>query len=292
MPCYHPLRAWQRGKEKPRFKMPTQVGFSFLQLPCGQCIGCRLEKSRQWAIRCLHESSLKERNSFVTLTYDDEHLSSMSLVYRDFQLFMKRLRKAVGEVRFYMCGEYGEKHSRPHFHALLFGIDFADKVYFKKLDSGSTIYTSKQLSSLWPHGYASVGRVNFESAAYVARYVMKKVSDGNDLHEILDPDTGEIFKRVKEMGHMSLKPGIGKEWIKKYQTDVYPHGQVVSRGVESMSPRYYDKLFELQDSIEYEALKARRRVAADLQFEEGSRARLAARETVAKAKVSLLVRSL
>jgi hypothetical protein len=102
-----------------------------LELPCGQCIGCRLERSRQWAMRCLHESSLYDRNAFVTLTYDDEHLPpGGSLNYPDFQRFMKRLRKnSKSPIRFYMGGEYGESTLRPHFHVCLFGYDFPDKVY-------------------------------------------------------------------------------------------------------------------------------------------------------------------
>ena len=148
-----------------------------LELPCGQCIGCRLERSRQWAMRCLHEASLYDRNAFITLTYDDSHLPpGGSLSYPDFQRFMKRLRRRIGsKVRFYAGGEYGEQGTiRPHFHACLFGYDFPDKVFFKRSASGDKLYTSKLLESLWPYGISSVGDVTFQSAAYIARYCVAK----------------------------------------------------------------------------------------------------------------------
>lgn len=174
MACFHPLRAFKTScgevvfSELGRYDIALQ-----LSLPCGQCIGCRLERSRQWAMRCMHEASAFDSNAFVTLTYDDASLPpNGSLKYSDYQLFMKRLRKAIepSKVRFYMCGEYGEEEFRPHFHACLFGFDFPDKVKFKTTGSGSTIYTSKMLETLWPHGLCSTADVTFESAAYVARY--------------------------------------------------------------------------------------------------------------------------
>ena len=131
MACYKPLRAWQCANgdvvfaELGRFDITRQ-----LDLPCGQCVGCRLERSRQWAMRCLHEAKMHDRNCFVTLTYNNDNVpADRSLNYRDFQLFMKRLRfhfRGV-PIRFYMCGEYGEDFGRPHFHACLFGLDFPDK---------------------------------------------------------------------------------------------------------------------------------------------------------------------
>jgi len=293
MPCYHPLKAFQVGDSKPVFSMPAKAGFSFLQLPCGQCVGCRLERSRQWAVRCLHEAQMYSDNCFLTLTYRPESLGSMSLVFRDFQLFMKRFRRRFPKstIRYYMCGEYGDVNSRPHFHACVFGFDFADKVFYKLSASGCRLYTSAICDELWTHGFCILGDVNFESAAYVARYVMKKVVDGAKAHEIVDPDTGEIFKRVKEFGRMSLKPGIGARWLEKFSRDVYPEGKVVVRGVEATPPRYYDKIFELEDAVAFDAMKARRRFAAELHFEDGSPRRLRVKERVVQARVGLLFRS-
>ena len=192
MPCYKPLDAWRpddsTGSKKLIFSYNAKHCKSVipdLQVPCGRCVGCRLERSRQWAIRCVHEASLHKRNCFVTLTYNDVNLpEDRGLHYKHFQDFMKRLRKKYGEgIRFYMCGEYGEQLGRPHFHACLFNHDFDDKKLWKTTDSNSKLYRSKELEELWPFGYSSVGDVNFESAAYVARYIMKKVNgEAAELH--------------------------------------------------------------------------------------------------------------
>ena len=256
MPCYHPMPAVRMSDGSVKFVSRNKAGVEgSLELPCGQCIGCRLERSRQWAMRCLHEASLYDRNAFVTLTYDDSNLPpGGSLTYTDFQKFMKRLRKRIGvKVRFYMGGEYGEQGTkRPHFHACLFGYDFPDKVYYKKTSSGAKIYTSKILESLWPYGLCSIGDVTFESAAYIARYCVQKVT-GNaaDAHYSCDEfvdEFGEVRTSVTpEFNHMSLKPGIGAKWLEKYRTDVFPRDYVVINGVKTKPPKYYDELFEREN---------------------------------------------
>ena len=166
------------------------------KLPCGQCVGCRLERSRQWAIRCMHEAQMHEDNCFITLTFNPESLDDRSnpwsLDVRDFQLFMKRLRKKYGAgIRFYHCGEYGELNKRPHYHACIFGFDFPDKRLWKVTNSGHRLYISESLDELWPFGFCTIGNVTFESAAYVARYIMKKVNGdaAADHYEWIDEDT-------------------------------------------------------------------------------------------------------
>ena len=170
----------------------------------------------KWAVRCMHEASMHMFNSFVTLTYDDDHLPEYnSLNYKHFQDFMKRLRKSHNGVRFYMCGEYGEDFSRPHYHALLFNCFFPDRKKHSTGDSGSVIYTSEALTKLWPFGFSSIGDVTFESAAYCSRYIMKKVTGdlAESHYETVDLSTSEVSARVPEFNRMSLKPGIGAEWI-------------------------------------------------------------------------------
>lgn len=246
MACFYPMRAWQLDNGEIVFAERGKVRRE-LTLPCGQCIGCRLEQSRQWAIRCVHESQLYEHSVFVTLTYDDDHVPhDFSLDYADFQLFMRRLRRVKPGVRFYMCGEYGEDFGRPHFHAALFNCFFDDREVYRKLPSGSVLYTSKQLSELWPKGFVSVGDLTFESAAYIARYVMKKVTGAaaEKHYEAVDGYTGEVYQRKPEFTQMSRKPGIGSLWFKKFASDVYPRDFVVIRGVKMRPPRYYDKLLE------------------------------------------------
>ena len=268
MPCFHPMPAVRLSDGSVKFVSRNKAGVDgTLELPCGQCIGCRLERSRQWAMRCLHEASLYDQNAFITLTYDDSNLPpGGSLSYPDFQKFMKRLRKKIGsKVRFYAGGEYGTQGTmRPHFHACLFGYDFPDKVYYKKTGSGERIYTSKILESLWPYGLSSVGDVTFESAAYIARYCVQKVTgDLAEAHYRVITDDGEIIDRTPEFNRMSLKPGIGARWLEKYQTDVYPRDYVVVRGVKVKPPKYYDTLFEREDPGEFSEIVARREFDMD-----------------------------
>lgn len=272
-------------------------------LPCGQCIGCRLKRSREWAIRCVHEASLNDVNCFLTLTYDDEYLpAGSSLFYPHFQGFIKRLRARFSNVRvrFYMCGEYGETFDRPHYHALLFGFDFLDKVPNGTSPGGTQMYRSAVLEELWPYGFSSLGAVTFESAAYVARYCMKKVtgSRSQSHYQIVDIETGEVLgDRVPEFNRMSLKPGIGAAWLERFRTDVYPAGKVVrSGGATFNAPRYYDKLLERMekgtDSIDGDLVEYGRYLESLKGAAHRTPERLAVREKVARAALKQLKRSL
>ena len=183
MACFQPLHAYHaseadsEGKRAISFSRPKGDS-RMVKLSCGQCIGCRLERSRQWALRCSHEASMYDENCFITLTYREDALPPLgSLDKRHFQLFMKRLRKRYPKktIRYFQCGEYGEKLSRPHYHACLFNHDFDDKKLFK-VEGENRLYVSEKLTQLWPYGYSTVGAVTFESAAYVARYVTKKMT--------------------------------------------------------------------------------------------------------------------
>lgn len=294
MACFHPLKA---VKVDGRIVFVASGQLYTLQLPCGQCVGCRMERSRQWAVRCMHEASLHDENCFVTLTYDDDHLpADKSLHYRHFQLFNKRLRQHFEPktIRFYMAGEYGEKFGRPHFHSCYFGLQFPDRRLHQKTSSGSMIYTSKILESLWPFGFSSIGDLNFQSAAYVARYVMKKMTGplAKDHYEWIDPETGQIHCRTPEFNRMSLKPGIGADWIEKYKDDVYPNDYVVVRGKKCKPPRYYDTKLEKIDPIEFLTVKEQRKLDALKRASDNTPARLLVREEVAKARLSSLKRSL
>jgi len=262
MACYSPLAAWRggflkSGKREILFKRPKTEDASLFQLklPCGQCIGCRLERSRQWAMRCMHEASLYDRNCFITLTYDDKNLPpGGSLQLRHFQLFMKRLRKSVGtKLRFFHCGEYGEKFARPHFHAVLFNYDFPDKVVFRRTDGGNTLWLSPTLQKLWPFGYSMIGSVSFESAAYVARYILKKVNGKNADEHYVNKTTGEL--RKPEYITMSRRPGIGTEYFKKFSLDMYPRDYAILRGMKVRPPKFYDGLYELENPESFGNIK-------------------------------------
>lgn len=249
MVCYHPLSAFQQesdGESKGRvvFHETGKIARA-LELPCGRCRGCRLVRSRSWAIRSVHEAQMHPVNSFVTLTFNDDHYKC-SLDYRDFQLFLKRLRKVRESVRFYACGEYGEQTGRAHFHALLFGVGFdADG----KL--GENLYRSKELERLWPFGNSSYGSVTFQSAGYVAKYAMKKKNGAmaEEYYTRVDRKTGALVRVEPEMGHMSLKNGgIGYSWFVKYWRDVYAaRDGVIVAGKKLPPPRFYDRLLASND---------------------------------------------
>ncbi|WNK13078.1 MAG: replication initiator protein [Microvirus sp.] len=293
MRCVRPIQAWQTDGGQIVFAERGKIRRS-LTLRCGQCVGCRLERSRQWAVRCMHEAQLHVSNSFVTLTYDDEHVPrDGSLRYSDFQYFMKRLRLEYGPTRFYMCGEYGEQFKRPHFHACLFGLYFPDRVLFRETEAGSSIFTSVALTRLWPHGFSSVGDVTFESAAYVARYVMKKVTGAlaDDHYARVDSESGEMYWLVPEFTRMSLKPGIGAPWMDRFYPDVFPNDYVLVRGRKCRPPRYYQKwLTSLEDCFTVDS--SREALMTDSFKADSTPERLAVIETVAKSRLSFNRRSL
>lgn len=235
-----------------------------LTVPCGQCIGCRLERSRQWAVRNMHENALHFESCFITLTYDDDHLPyGNTLVLDHFQLFMKRLRKKHGPVRFFHCGEYGDQTFRPHYHALIYGWRPHDPELFST-KGDHPLYTSLSLASLWPAGHSTFGEVTFDTAAYTARYVTKKITGprADDHYTSIDEDTGEITYRKPEYCTMSRRPGIGTPWLKKYGQETYTHDSVVMRGIEMKPPRAYDKIFEHTDPQTWKSIKSNRKATA------------------------------
>lgn len=292
MVCYRPLTAYRSGQQSVTFKRshaldPTRP----LKLPCGQCVGCRLEKSRQWAVRCMHEAKQHEHNCFLTLTYNNENLpKDMSLQPQHMTKFWKRLRKKYGNnIRYYYCGEYGERTGRPHYHACVFGFDFEDKKLWK-MSQENALYRSESLEKLWPYGFSSIGLVTFESAAYVARYILKKrTGDAAEEHYNYVDSDGVIYSRMPEYTRMSRRPGIGKGWIEAYKGDVYPHDFVVIKGNKYRPPRYYDE--QLEEEVKAE-LKAKRRRNAEKHVENNTPERRKVREQVHCEKVRRLVKPL
>lgn len=265
MTCYNPLVAYKLDG-KVVFHKPFAFAKGF-NLPCGQCIGCRLEYSRQWAVRCVHEAQMHDENCFITLTFNNDALKERrnpySLDKTEFQKFMKRVRKRYAhKIRFFHCGEYGEKNNRPHYHALMFGHDFRDKKLWS-INGGNRLYISQELQELWPYGFNTIGEVNFETAAYTARYVMKK-HKGDDVvekYQITDED-GVIWDRIPEYCTMSRgrkkdgDGGIGYRWYLKYGwSDCHKHDYVVVNGHETRPPRFYDKLC---DEKVFEKIKQKR----------------------------------
>lgn len=299
MPCYQPIKGWfsrnrsATGKRSVVFNAKDGLNDLPIDIPCGQCIGCRLEKSREWAMRMVHEASLHEENCFVTLTYNDENLpSDYSLDKRHFQLFMKKLRKTTGaKIRYYHCGEYGDHNNRPHYHACLFGYSFPDKVLWSVRD-GCRLYISELLNSIWGLGYCTIGDVTFESAAYVARYVTKKItgSQAKEHYQVCDPETGQIHQLEPEYATMSRRPGIGKGWYDKFKGDAYPSDFLVMRGSKMRPPKFYDLLYEAEDPEGMKDIKRERLVKQTLAKEDNTTRRLYDKETVKKAQFKQLKR--
>jgi hypothetical protein len=315
MACFYPRQAIRifsmlssKGKSLVRFvsnetaeRMKISRSFEVLSgLPCGECVGCRLERSRQWAIRCINEAQLHDFNWFVTLTFDEFSLQArrepMSLDKSDFQKFMKRLRKSVGKVRYYMCGEYGELFKRPHYHAILFGVDFPDRK-LEKCSDGMRYYSSDFLHKLWPFGRNIITDVTFDTCAYVARYIMKKVL-GKDAwksyFQYLDEFTGELVgHRLPEYTTMSRRSGIGKAWLDKYLQDVYPKDKIFMRGRGfSKPPKYYDSQYEIVNPSDYSRLKQARVEAALLRSDDNTQDRLKVKEAVKLSQIDVLKRNL
>jgi len=288
--CFHPLHAYRSAGGKIVFNPKGGYVDLPVELACGQCQGCRLERSRQWAIRCVHEAQMHSKNSFITLTYSPEHLpADGGLVLADWQKFAKRLRHKAGPFRFFHCGEYGELNKRPHYHACIFGLDFiADRSLWKD-DGRNPLFRSPLLDSCWGLGFASVGALSYKSAAYVARYVMKKATGDLALEEYgrVDEETGEVSFLRPPYVTMSRRPGIGSTWFSKFKSDVFPSDGVVHEGKRFRPPRYYDSLLGADELDEY---KVKRRRAVANRGKDLSPDRLRSREIVCEAGLKLFKR--
>ena len=213
MACYHP---WWKDRQV---------------LPCGQCRGCRAAYHREWSARCVHEACMHEVNSFVTLTYDDEHLPvGGSLDLEAVPVLIRALRKRGKKVRYFYCGEYGERSGRPHYHALLFGLDFPDKKLYS-VRNGYPVFRSRELECVWKSGLCEIGSVTPSSAGYVTRYISKRITGSWAKAKYGD--------RVPEFGRMSRNPGIGAAWIDKYGFEVFAQDRCHVNGSFVKPPRYY-----------------------------------------------------
>lgn len=299
MTCYHPIEAWYSAEKNPSgkrnvvFQAAGAHGLPF-KVPCGQCIGCRLDRAHEWAVRCMHEAQFHETSSFLTLTYGAESLpADGSLDVRHLQLFCKRLRASLApeRVRFFACGEYGDRNRRPHYHMLLFGHAFlSDRKRYTETKHG-TLYTSERLTQLWGLGECWIGSLTFQSAAYVARYSLKKVNgDRADAHySVIDKGTGEINRLGPEFLVMSRNPGIGRPWLDKFQADIHPDDFVIVNGRKTPVPRYYTK--QLASSAQADIKKSRKEKASK-NWRNNTSTRLAVREEVKKASISHLKRDI
>lgn len=283
MPCYHPIRV--------NILRKSAVGGRRIrdnqQVPCGNCLGCRAEQGRQWAVRMMHEAQMHQHSWFLTLTYDDDNLpENGTLVPEHFRSFVKSVRRdqPPGSVSFFGCGEYGDQRRRPHYHAVLYGVEFFDR-YLHTHRSGNPVWRSETLERYWNRGLSEFSNVTMGSASYVASYVRKKVEarENEDYYIRVVPETGELVEVAPEFARMSLRPAIGRRWIERYWRDVYPSDCVVVDGVEAKPPRYYDKWLEKhQPEVAYQVRMDRWNPEYD-----DSRYKRAAREKIHKARINL-----
>lgn len=308
MTCYYPLQAFYgarrpNGKRCIVFKEDLREYGSPFMVPCGRCVGCRLERARQWGIRIMHEAQLYDNNCYLTLTYSDECLPiDKSLHPEHFLLFVRRLRRLARSssferdypeyhrdngIRYFHCGEYSPDKRRPHYHACIFNFDFPDRKFIK-MSKGNKLYVSKMLDDLWGFGHCYIGNVTFDSANYVARYIIDKINGDRAFDHYTDKDTGVLLR--PEYVTMSRRPGIGAEWLYKYYEDVYPSDEVIVHGKSVRPPKFYDSRVELHDPDFYADLKAKRSEEANKYSGDQSPERLEIREKVKLSKLGMFKR--
>jgi len=311
MTCYHPLKRWvigtkinEKGQEIEKaiitsyntmniesesfnFKYYKEHGKEYIDenfeiIPCGKCIGCRLEYSKQWAMRCMMEANQWQNNYFLTLTYDEENVPHakgvkdfetgeigevLTLKKEDLQKFMKRLRIEYQRklnwknIRFYGVGEYGTTTERPHYHIIAFNLPINDLKFWYIDKKGSKIFRSEFLEKIWGKGIVAIADCTWETCAYVARYMMKKIK-GKEAVELFE-DTG----RIQEFSLMSRDPGIAKNWYLKNKDTIYKTDEIFlpnKKGMQKIKPpRYFDNMYDIEEPELMEAIKQKRKDNAE-----------------------------
>lgn len=250
-------------------------------IPCGCCIGCRLDYSRNWANRCYLESLNHKHNYFITFTYDDENVplgsyGNYSLEPKHFTDFLKRLRIFYKRkynhdgIKYMVCGEYGSNTFRPHYHAIFFNLPIFDlSEDFTSIDdsgdirvnqfksNGSIYYFSKELNDLWKHGNILIGEANWQSMAYVSRYIVKKQLGASKSNYI---DLGI----VPEFLHVSN--GIGKDYYLLNKDKIYELDNLSvlhEYPITIKPPRYYDYLLNKENEDLFKEIKKNREADID-----------------------------
>lgn len=290
MSCYYPnmiakkgsctcfiggLEAKLKGYKNGDIKVDEHTGeiIEYINVPCGQCIGCRLDQSRTWADRCVLEGIEHDENSnwFVTLTYDDFYVprsekNTLTLKPDDLSGFMKRLRRycsynyGINEnIRFYGCGEYGSLTMRPHYHLLLFGLNVDSGLPVAKNKFGDFFYKLDCINDTWKFGHNVVGRMTWQSAAYTARYCTKKWKGAKK-------DEYKQLAIEPEFSRQSNRPGIGSAYFDKHYNDIYNNDRIVLQAKEGKKqivrpPKYFDDKYRDINPDDYEKIKERRKIA-------------------------------
>ncbi len=310
MACYSPLKGWKNTRGALVFKRSSHT-VGKMEVACGQCLGCRLDRTLMWAMRIVHEASMYEHahgNCFVTFTYrsKDEctrkqynqgHYvpADYSLNYHHFRDFIKRLRRHFPQkIRYFHCGEYGEENLRPHYHACLFNCSFDDQYVYQQQE-GLTTYESETLQNLWPYGFCTIGALNFETASYTAGYILKKITGNRAEDTYLRNDAYGVAYWVKPPYiTMSLKPGIGEKFYQKFKTDFFPSDEspVPGKGIINQVPRYYETILKSEDETMFGVVRSLRQLYYQAHKEDFTSARLMDKYKCARARASQRKRAL
>ncbi len=298
MSCYHPLKAVNlgikdNGKQDLKILKYNEVIrnawakikgrlYPVQEVQCGNCIGCRLDHARMWATRCMLEAEKYQENYFVTLTYDNNHLPYNiiqdidtetgevvkqeiveTLRPKDLKDFLNNLntnqtRHYEMHTRYYSCGEYGDKRGRPHYHAILFNTHIPDLTLAEKSHKGEVQWTSDYIQKLWGKGIIRIGSVTWDSAGYVARYVMKKQKgQGAKIYEELGIEP--------EFVRMSRRPGIARDYYEENKDNIYKYDEIIlnkrGKALAVRPARYFDKLYDVENHETMEEIKQRRKEA-------------------------------
>ncbi len=281
MSCNKPIDAWQYTQKSKSQSLqfgtaPHGELTKEMQISCRQCKGCLIDRSIMWAIRMMHESSLHEHNQFITLSYDQDNIpENYGLHKRDHQLFMKRLRRHFKntKIRYFVCGEYGEETSRPHYHLILFNLPLTDLVPWSEKKDHKT-YTSQIINKIWAKGNCIIGEsVTPQTCAYVSNYMLKELRSKNwkTKFAITDPTTGEYHERIPPYQSMSRRPGLAADWYKNFSTDVFPDDFIVVEGNKRPTPTYYLNLLKAENPDLHDQIKLQReRSMESEQFQENS----------------------
>lgn len=303
MACFHPMTAFRQEGGGISFR-ETKHSLGSIQLPCGQCVGCRMRRASEWCIRLQHEFRMHDCVAcFTTRTYSEANLPvDGGLHYSDVQKADRAMRRAGLKFRHYTVGEYGTKPGhpfmnifgqtslgRPHYHSIMFGQDFRqDRVVIKRSGAGQEVFESPTFSKFWPHGFAVLADVTPASISYVSKHSFKKMTgrEAPEYYSRVNALTGEFVYVEPEFSHMSLKPGIGAGWLERFgESDVFPHDSVVLNGRELPVPKYYFKRFKELHPLEAEAAEYERYLFSQDHLADQTPERLAVREECAQARI-------
>lgn len=262
----------------------------YIRIPCGDCIGCQEKYSKEWAVRCMLEAQRYPENYFITLTYDEFHLpmegelvnpktgeifeddgtwltgtlipEHMKKFIKDIRAYWKYHYKHDG-IRFFACGEYGGQSQRPHYHLIMFNLPLKakDLKVYKANKDGTILYTHPIIEKIWGKGFITIAQVNWDTCAYTARYVMKKMKGKIPIEESFRSG------KIPEFIRMSRMPGIASDYFDENAKAIFENDEIVINGHKEKiqpvkPPRYFDKKYDIiyHDHME-QIKKTRKRIA-------------------------------